>query len=72
MSHQESLYGLKQTLQTWFHCFSSFLLSKGFVCSEVDTSMFIYHHQSTSVVILLYVDDMLLTGNNHAALHSFM
>lgn len=34
--------------------------------------MFVYRHHSTILVLLLYVDDMLLTGNNSAIIQSFI
>jgi len=34
--------------------------------------MFFYHHQSSILVLVLYVDDMLLTGNNLALISSFI
>ena len=69
---KKSLYGLKQAPRAWFQRFNSFLLSNGFVCSKVDTSIFVYCHQSTVLVLLLYVDDMLLTGSNPALIHKFI
>ena len=34
--------------------------------------MFVYCHQYNILVLLLYVDDMLLTGNNPALISSFI
>ena len=69
---KKSLYGLKQAPRAWFHQFNSFLSSKGFICSKVDSSMFVYHYHSTILVLLLYMDDMLLIGNSFALIHSFI
>jgi len=34
--------------------------------------MFVYRHQSILLVLLLYIDDMLLTGDNPALIHAFI
>lgn len=59
----KAIYGLKQAPRAWFDKFSSFLLDFGFQCSFPDPSLFVYHHGSDDIYLLLYVDDMLLTGN---------
>ncbi|KAJ6866233.1 Retrovirus-related Pol polyprotein from transposon TNT 1-94 [Populus alba x Populus x berolinensis] len=59
---QRALYGLKQAPRAWFDRFSSFLLKYGFLCSLADPSLFIFHSDHGSLILLLYVDDILLTG----------
>lgn len=58
----KALYGLKQAPRTWFERFSHFLLHLGFKSSPADSSMFTYHHGSQTLILLLYVDHILLTG----------
>lgn len=59
----KSLYGLKQSPRAWFDKFSTYLLEFGFVCSIKDLSLFIYTKGKNIILLLLYVDDILLTGN---------
>ena len=40
----------------------------GFFCSAADTSLFISHHSQGTILLLLYVDDIILTKSNP---HSF-
>ena len=61
---QKALYGLKQAPRAWFDRFSDFLLKKGFFCSLADPSLFIMHSPFGTLVLLLYVDDMLFTGSD--------
>lgn len=61
---RKAIYGLKQALRAWFDKFSTFLLEFGFTCSFSDPSMFICIKDENIIILLLYVDDMLVTGNN--------
>ncbi|GJU56982.1 retrovirus-related pol polyprotein from transposon RE1 [Tanacetum coccineum] len=67
----KALYGLKQAPRAWFHRLSSFLLAHGFVCSRADTSLFVFTKDSCIMYLLVYVDDLILTGNNESLLTSF-
>lgn len=69
---KKAIYGLKQAPRAWFDKFSNFLLKFGFICSFQDPSLFV-HHQGTDVIyLLLYVDDMLLTGNNSGLIEELL
>ncbi|BBG97004.1 Glycosyl hydrolases family 31 protein [Prunus dulcis] len=58
-----SLYGLKQAPCAWFHCFFSYLLHLGFIASQSDSSLFVYTQGSIHIYLLIYVDDILVTGS---------
>ncbi|XP_069150530.1 uncharacterized mitochondrial protein AtMg00810-like [Solanum lycopersicum] len=60
----KSLYGLKQASRQWNLKLSEALLESDFVQSSLDHSLFIKRKGSDMVVILVYVDDMLVTGSN--------
>jgi hypothetical protein len=63
---KQSLYGLKQAPRAWFLCLSSFLHRLGFKGSRADSSLFICHSNSYCMYILVYVDDIILTGTPNA------
>lgn len=65
---KKALYGLRQAPRAWFDRFSVFLLSVGFFCSSAHSSLFICHGQQGTIFLLLYVDDIILTGNNPSSL----
>jgi hypothetical protein len=56
----KSLYSMKQAPWAWYHCFTSYLVSLGFVEAKSDTSMFVYHCGADTAYLLLYVDDIIL------------
>jgi hypothetical protein len=59
----KALYGLKQAPHAWFDRFSSFLLHLGFKCSIANSSLFIFCSQNTILLLLVYVDDIIITSN---------
>jgi len=61
---QRSLYGLKQASRQWNLELTKFLLSKGFLQSKHDHSLFSKLHGGKQVFILIYVDDLLVTGDD--------
>ncbi|KAM1486966.1 hypothetical protein ACFX2I_001086 [Malus domestica] len=69
---RRSLYGLKQAPRAWFQCFSQKLEDLGFTASQADSSLFTYFDGSTIIYLLIYVDDILITGNNTAYLSQFI
>ncbi|WVY95893.1 hypothetical protein V8G54_028044 [Vigna mungo] len=67
----KSLYGLKQAPRAWYNPLRNFLISYGFTNSRSDTSLFIYHGADIVAYFLVYVDDLLLIGNNMVILSAF-
>lgn len=61
---RKAIYGLKQAPRAWYVELQTFLLSLGFSNSVLDTSLFILRKGSSVVYILVYVDDILTTGND--------
>jgi hypothetical protein len=59
-----SLYGLKQALRSWFQCFASVVTSTGFLASAYDPALFVHVSPRGRTLLLLYIDDMINTGDN--------
>ncbi|KAF5815294.1 putative RNA-directed DNA polymerase [Helianthus annuus] len=60
----KSLYGLKQAPRKWNEKLTSVLLKMGFVQSLCDHSLFVLCKNDVLVVLLVYVDDIVITGNS--------
>ena len=63
---QKSLYGLKQASRQWNQKLSSALLQLSYVQSTSDYSLFVKQNASSFATLLVYVDDVVLAGNNLA------
>jgi hypothetical protein len=61
---RKSIYGLKQAPRAWFHCLSTSLLELGFTASLVESSLFFFLHGAIKVFMLIYVDDIIITGTH--------
>ena len=60
----KAIYELRQALLAWFHKLHTFLISYGFINSISDTFLFIMHKGQYVLQLLVYVDDIVVTGNN--------
>ena len=66
---KRSLYGLKQAPRIWFEKFKSTLLGFSYIQSKYDSSLFLLKTSKGIVVLLVYVDDILVTGSDIQAIN---
>jgi hypothetical protein len=69
---KKALYGLKQAPRAWFSRLSSHLLEFGFSISSADSSLFLLKSAHVQLMVLVYVDDLILTGSSHVALDDLL
>jgi histone deacetylase 1/2 len=69
---QKALYGLKQAPRAWYERLTQTLVQFGFRSSKCDPSLFIYTHKGITLYVLVYVDDILLTGSSSTILHDII
>ena len=63
---RKSLYGLKQLPRMWFGRFSAVMKAEGYAQSNGDSSLFYPHSPSGVSILVVYVDDILITGSDAA------
>ena len=59
-----SLYGLKQSPRMWYQKFDTFIRGLGFTRSKADHCVYFKLIGDHVIYLVLYVDDMLLVGND--------
>lgn len=66
---RKALYGLRQASRQWHHKISVMLISLGFRHSKADYSLYFKVTDNTITPVLIYVDDILISGNCRAAVN---
>ena len=67
---KKTLYELKQSPRAWFGRFAKVMKEFGYKQSQGDHTLFIKHLASRRVTALLvYVDDIIVTGNDEREKH---
>jgi histone deacetylase 1/2 len=64
----KAIYGLKQAPRAWYSRLSTKFLELGFRTSKSDTSLFIYSKKGITIFMLIYVDDIIVTGSSQEAI----
>ena len=59
---KKALYILKQAPRGWYSRIESYLMSLGFTKSDVDSNMYFKVVENHPLILVLYVDDLFLTG----------
>ena len=58
---------LKQAPRAWYHELLQFLVALGFSNSYTDTSLFVLNTDGTLIYLFVYVDGIIIKGNNDRA-----
>lgn len=59
---RKAIYGLKQAPRAWYKELRTYLLSVGFTNAVSDTSLFFLKGAPKPIYVLVYVDDIIVTG----------
>ncbi|WVZ70144.1 LOW QUALITY PROTEIN: hypothetical protein U9M48_018836 [Paspalum notatum var. saurae] len=68
---RKALYGLKQAPRAWYARLKSFMLKSGFVMGSVDKTLFLLSRGGDTMIVQIYVDDIIFGGSSHALVSNF-
>ena len=68
---KKALCGLKQAPCAWYEKIHAYLIAHGFCDSPTEITLYVKSVDDVLLIIVLYVDDMLLTGPNEKHIADF-
>lgn len=69
---RKALYGLKQAPRAWFSKIESYFIREGFEKNESEHTLFVKTEKQGQILIVsLYVDDLIFTGNCEKMINNF-
>lgn len=68
---KRALYGLKQALKAWYERLSKFLIDQGYSRGKVDTTLFIKRQGKHTLLVQVYVDDILFGSTDTQLVNQF-
>ncbi|KAE8676439.1 hypothetical protein F3Y22_tig00111614pilonHSYRG00169 [Hibiscus syriacus] len=63
---RKALYGLKQVPRAWYGKIAEFLTKSGYSVTPADSSLFVKANEGKLAIVLVYVDDLIITGDDEA------
>ena len=66
---KKALYGLKQAPRAWYGKIGEFLLQNDFKVAPSDSSLFVKSKEGRLAIVLVYVDDLIITGDYTEEIH---
>eukprot|EP01018_Ginkgo_biloba_P000191 Gb_18961 [translate_table: standard] len=60
---RKALYGLKQAPRVWYSRIDAYFSSKSIIKTQADPNLYYLVHDGCILLIVLYVDDLIITGN---------
>lgn len=67
---KKALYGLKQAPRAWYSSIDSYLISQHLIKSGADPNLYYFEDGGKLTILLLYVDDVYITGSHDSHIAS--
>lgn len=67
----KALYGLKQAPRAWYRKIEAYFVREGFRRCEYEYTLFVKEEGNKILIVSLYVDDLIFTGNDETMLKHF-
>ena len=63
MSTKEAIVWFEEGPQAWYEKIDRFFVNLGFKCCESDHSIYVLHVKGDTLIVVVYLDDLVLNGN---------
>ncbi|MCO5573717.1 hypothetical protein L7F22_027491 [Adiantum nelumboides] len=67
----KALYGLKQSPRAWYEKADTHLVKRSFCNSSTESTLYVKRESDVLLIVVLYVDDLLITGPNEGHIAEF-
>ncbi|XP_020104098.1 uncharacterized protein LOC109721092 [Ananas comosus] len=67
---RKAVHGLKQALRAWYDKIGEFLVQSGYQVTPADSSLFVKKQQEKISIVLVYVDDLIITRDDEEEINS--
>ena len=67
---RKTLYGLRQSPRAWNTDLDQVLRDLGLVSGHAEPGLYVFEENSLILILLVYVDDLMITGNHVAKLEA--
>ncbi|GAU31303.1 hypothetical protein TSUD_315120 [Trifolium subterraneum] len=68
---RKALYGLRQAPRAWYSKIEAYFLCEGFKKCPIENTLFVKHDDQNTLIVSVYVDDLIVTGNNMNLINEF-
>ncbi|KAL0379240.1 UNVERIFIED_CONTAM: Retrovirus-related Pol polyprotein from transposon RE1 [Sesamum radiatum] len=68
---KKALYGLKQAPRAWYSRIDNYFMTRGFRRSLSEPTLYVKRQGNDTLIVSLYVDGLIYTGNNEKMIHDF-
>ena len=68
---KKALYGLKQAPRAWYNEIYTYFLKNNFQRSKSEATLYVKKEHDRIIIVCLYVDDLLFTGNDVKMMQTF-
>ena len=65
----KAIYGLKRAPRAWYMKIDQYLTDQGFQRSPSDANLYIKHTADDILLVVVYVDDLIITGSSAHLIH---
>ena len=68
---KKALYGLKQASRAWYSQIDAYFIEHGFERSKSESTLYVKTQGTSTLIVALYVDDLLFCGDDEKMIHDF-